>query len=130
MTRVLGPRARVLVVNDDGRLARSVQGLLSDSGYEARTANDGERALEILADWPADLVLLDLVMPRLDGFGFLQRRAREGGRRQPPVLVWSVADDRLLEQARHLGATECLPMAASTPDTLLATVSRLLAATG
>ena len=130
MTRVLGPRARVLVVNDDGRLARSVQGLLSDSGYEARTADDGQRALEILADWPADLVLLDLVMPRLDGFGFLQRRAREAGRQQPPVLVWSVADDRLLEQARHLGATECLPMAASTPDTLLATVSRLLAATG
>jgi two-component system chemotaxis response regulator CheY len=130
MTRVLGPRARVLVVNDDGRLARSVQGLLSDRGYEARTANDGERALEILADWPADLVLLDLVMPRLDGFGFLQRQARETGRRQPAVLVWSVADDRLLERARHLGATECLPMAASTPDTLLATVSRLLAASG
>ena len=128
MMRMPGPRARVLVVNDDAWLASSVQGLLTGEGYAARTAGDGETALQILATWPADLVLLDLIMPRLDGFGFLRRQASRVNQRRPIVLVWSVAEDGHLEQARRLGATECLARRASTPDLLLATVSRLLAA--
>jgi CheY-like chemotaxis protein len=126
-----GCRGRVLVVNDDARLASSVQSLLAGQGYEARTANDGMAALRVLAAWPADLVLLDLMMPRLDGFGFLQlqqkRQPIEPAESDPAVLVWSVADDGQLEEARQLGASECLPMASTTPDSLLDAISRLLA---
>ena len=119
---------RVLVVNDDIHLARSVHDLLVSEGYEARIATDGGAALRELATWPADLVLLDLIMPGMDGWEFLERRAASHELARAVVLVWSVAEPTELERARELGAAECLPRATTTPGTLLATVARLLVA--
>jgi CheY-like chemotaxis protein len=73
------------------RLAHTVRLLLDDEGYDARVATDGATALQILAEWHADIVLLDLFMPRLDGWGFLKRRAESLALQRTPVLVWSVA---------------------------------------
>ncbi len=71
-----GRHRRVLVVNDDASLAESVCRLLREEDYEARLALDGQAALETFAEWSADLVLLDLIMPRLDGWRFLESRYR------------------------------------------------------
>jgi CheY-like chemotaxis protein len=117
---------RVLVVNDDAQLASSVCRLLCDEGYEARAAMDGEAALQTLADWPVDLILLDLLMPRVDGWDFLRERAQEAALTRVPVLVWSVGDAEDLERARRLGATECLPRSGCGPDHLLDSVARLV----
>jgi CheY-like chemotaxis protein len=117
---------RVLVVNDDIHLARSVYDLLVGEGYEARIAANGGAALRELATWPADLVLLDLIMPGMDGWEFLERRAASPDLTEAVVLVWSVAEPSELARARELGAAECLPRAATTPGMLLATVARLL----
>jgi CheY-like chemotaxis protein len=117
---------RVLVVNDDAPLARCVCRLLGEQGYDARLVLDGAAAVEAFEDWPADLIVLDLLMPRLDGWGFLEHRAGNPGLARAPVLVWSVAGAHDLELARQLGATECLPRAACTPDRLLDSVARLL----
>jgi chemosensory pili system protein ChpA (sensor histidine kinase/response regulator) len=69
-------RPRVLVVDDDTRSRDAVARLLSDEGYEAAVASDGEEATLLLPSWRPDLVLTDLNMPRLDGRGLLQRVAR------------------------------------------------------
>jgi two-component system, chemotaxis family, chemotaxis protein CheY len=119
---------RVLVVNDDRKLAECVRGLLSGEGYEARVAFDGADALEAFTEWPADLILLDLLMPRLDGWGFLEQRHRNPALKRTPVLVWSVAETDELERARSFGATDCLSRAES-PDRLLDSVARLIAQT-
>jgi CheY-like chemotaxis protein len=121
-----GTIPRVLVVNDDIHLARSVHDLLVGEGYEARIAAEGGAALRELATWPADLVLLDLIMPGINGWEFLERRAASPDLTQAVVLVWSVAEPSELERARELGAAECLPREATTPGMLLATVARLL----
>jgi CheY-like chemotaxis protein len=115
-----------LIVNDDLALARSVCGLLAEIGEEARVAADGEQGLNMLAEWPADLVLLDLIMPRVDGWVFLERLASISADRRPVVLVWSVADAPALDRARRLGAAECLSRANTNPDMLLNVVRRLL----
>jgi CheY-like chemotaxis protein len=119
-------RARVLVVNDDARLAETVSALLSSEGYDTRVAPDGLAAIDALAGWPADLVLLDLIMPHLDGWGFLRRRALEPALSRFPVLVWSVAPSEELQRARDLGAAECLSGGATDPDRLLFAVKHLL----
>lgn len=119
-------RPRVLVVNDDAPLAEGVRRLLCAEGYDARVALDGAEAVEAFADWPADLILLDLLMPRLDGWGFLEQRANDPELSRARVLVWSVAAAEELEMARNLGATECLARAATTPDSLLDSVARLV----
>jgi CheY-like chemotaxis protein len=119
-------RARVLVVNDDLRLAESVRSLLADEGYETRIARDGLAAIDALSEWPADLVLLDLMMPHLNGWDFLARRAHEPALARSPVVVWSVAPTVELERARQLGADECLPGGTTNPDDLLEVVSDVL----
>lgn len=64
---------RVLVVDDDVRSRDAVARLLTEEGYDATVAADGEEAAGLLASWHPDLVLTDLNMPRLDGRGLLQR---------------------------------------------------------
>jgi DNA-binding response OmpR family regulator len=81
------PHRRVLVVDDDARTRSAVARLLTEEGYDATVAADGEEASGLLASWHPDLVLTDLNMPRLDGRGLLQRvKALMPG---TPVIVLS-----------------------------------------
>ena len=59
---------RILVVDDNFDVARSLSLLLGSWGCEVRTAHDGLRAIETAKAYPPDVVLLDLKMPRMDGF--------------------------------------------------------------
>jgi DNA-binding NtrC family response regulator len=65
--------ARVLVVDDEPAMRRSLERLLASKGFQMATAEDGEKALERLAHAPADVVLVDLIMPRLGGMELLAR---------------------------------------------------------
>jgi CheY-like chemotaxis protein len=119
-------RKRVLVVNDDARLAHSVVALLADSGYDVRVAYDGLEALNILSYWRVDLVLLDLFMPRCDGWSFLARLSSRPASERPRVLVWSVAGADELDRARSLGAAVCPPSALTEPGVLLSTIDSVI----
>jgi CheY-like chemotaxis protein len=118
----------ILVVNDDVRLADSVQRLLLEDGYDVHVTYDGASAIQGVSQWQPDLILLDLFMPRLDGWGFLEYRAVTPALQDTPVLVWSVGSRDDLDRARQLGATECLSRVGSDPDGLLASVARLVKA--
>jgi len=84
-------RRRILIVDDDPRCRKAVARLLSEEGYEAAVAADGEEASGLLSTWKPDLVLTDLEMPRLDGRA-LVRRVRD---LQPktPILVLSASSE-------------------------------------
>ena len=116
----------ILVVNDDVRLADSVRQLLVEDGYDVHVTYDGLAAIQGATEWRPDLILLDLFMPRLDGWGFLEYRAGTPAISDTPVLVWSVGSHDDLDRARQLGATECLSRVGSDPDGLLACVARLV----
>lgn len=78
--------ARVLVVEDDGLIREAFAILLAEDGFGVETARDGVEALELFAQAPADIVVTDLRMPRLDGFG-LVARLRAMARTLPVVVV-------------------------------------------
>jgi DNA-binding response OmpR family regulator len=79
--------ARVLVVDDDLTIAEVVGDYLRDAGLETRHAADGQSALSLAREWPPDLVVLDLMLPGLDGLEVC-RRLRAGQRQQPlPVIM-------------------------------------------
>jgi two-component system KDP operon response regulator KdpE len=80
---------RVLVVDDDAQILRAVRTSLQARGYEVATAPNGETALDRLATEPADLVILDLTLPGIDGHEVI-RRLRSFS--DVPVLVLSVRD--------------------------------------
>ena len=64
---------RILIVDDEPRYLRLLEANLKTEGYVVSTATDGIQALEVFSAQPADLILLDIMMPRLDGFGVCQR---------------------------------------------------------
>ena len=65
-------RRRVLVVDDDPGIRYMLVSLLIDEGFETRTAEDGERALRLAAEWQPHVILVDLVMPRMNGYAFVR----------------------------------------------------------
>lgn len=85
-------RPRVLLVDDDESIRDFVRMALSDVGYDVATAEDGRAALELLARWQPSLILLDMRMPRMDGWQF-SRAYRDTPRPHAPIVVLTAARD-------------------------------------
>jgi DNA-binding response OmpR family regulator len=77
--------ARVLIVEDSADLAAGIQYNLDLEGYETRIAEDGRRALVLAEQWTPDVILLDLMLPELDGYQVLQTLRGRGVK--TPVLI-------------------------------------------
>jgi two-component system, cell cycle response regulator len=101
---------RALVV-DDSRLNRLLLGrALTELGVEPVEAENGLRALEIMAETPVDVVLLDLLMPVLDGYATLERLRADDSLRHIPVIVITAVDELdSVVRCIELGATDYLP---------------------
>jgi CheY-like chemotaxis protein len=85
---------KILIVEDDLITRRNLSVLLSDEGYDVDQAGDGVQALEILAGRPIDLVLSDIVMPRMDGLKLLQQLQLMAPQ-IPVVIMTSYVSDSL-----------------------------------
>jgi DNA-binding response OmpR family regulator len=79
--------ARILVVEDNAELAEGIAYNLRHERHEARIAEDGVAGLDAVREWSPDLVILDLMLPRMDGYQVLQAIRRE--RRSVPVIILS-----------------------------------------
>ena len=79
--------AEILVVDDDPRICDLLEAFLCDEGYEIRRAIDGIDALTKIEAGSPDLIVTDLMMPRLDGAGLVDRLRRDGY--QIPIIVIS-----------------------------------------
>jgi CheY-like chemotaxis protein len=84
-------RRSVLLVDDDEDIRNLVTLLLGDAGYEVRTAADGLAASEALSDWRPDVILLDLMMPVMDGRAFLAHRRTAPELLGIPVIVMTAS---------------------------------------
>lgn len=78
---------KILAVDDEKHIVRLVQVNLERAGYQVVTANDGKEALQKVADENPDLVVLDVMMPYMDGFEVLQNLRRNPSTRDIPVIM-------------------------------------------
>ncbi len=102
-----GPRPVVLVADDDMALRLTVGSALQKSGFEVVEAEDGREAVEKFVETRPDLVLLDIMMPRLDGYSALQEMRQQPRRHQVPVvMITSLDDEESINQAYDAGATD------------------------
>ncbi|HHU85564.1 MAG: response regulator transcription factor [Pelotomaculaceae bacterium] len=82
--------AKILVIDDDRRITALLRRTLVFEGYEVQVAGGGEEGLRLAASWLPDLVLLDVLMPGLDGWEVCRRLRAAGG---VPVLMLTARDD-------------------------------------
>ena len=98
----------VLLVEDDPDLRTLAQTVLEFEGYAVAVAPNGAEALRQLETSQPDLILLDLMMPVMDGLTFLAERRRRHVAEEIPVLCLSAAGQEMMAHAMRLGAIECL----------------------
>jgi CheY-like chemotaxis protein len=87
--RPTATRGRVLVVEDDAAIRVMLSDLLNDAGYAVLEASTGKEALRRLREQAPDVIVLDLMLPELSGWEFLNRARQQPGGLQAPVVVLS-----------------------------------------
>ncbi len=89
----------ILVVDDEFGIALTLEMILGDEGYRVVTASNGRQALKRLADAPPDLILLDHVMPVLDGAGMLRALRADSAYRDIPVVMMTALPEAAMSDA-------------------------------
>ncbi len=86
-----GPK-KILIADDEEQLALAVKIRLQSKGYQVLTAPDGRQALELITQQQPDLLILDILMPVMDGYSCLREINRRFGRGRIPVIVLTARD--------------------------------------
>ena len=109
----------ILIVDDEPNILLSLRFLMKKAGYEVRTAKDGEEALAEIALAMPDLVLLDVMMPKLDGFTVCQRiRATPAWRDLRVIMLTARGRDVERDKGLAVGADDYITKPFSTKDAI------------
>ena len=102
--------ARILIADDDAVSRKLLRRLLERDGHEVRAAANGAEALELFAQEPSDVVLLDIVMPEIDGISVLERlKATPGAEHVPVIMISAVDETDSVVRCIETGADDYLP---------------------
>ena len=124
LTNICGPAAgKVLLVDDDEVVRRSVRQALEPIGWKVTEAENGEIAVEALAAGRPDVIILDLMMPKMDGFEFLDELRSQPDWRDVPVVVITAKDLTEEDRNRLNGGVERI-IQKSDRDEMLRQLSR------
>jgi signal transduction histidine kinase/CheY-like chemotaxis protein len=125
MNRHLAPGATVVVVDDDPAARQMTGRLLRKSGWKVIEAENGRVALQRLSDQPADLIIVDLMMPEMDGFDLVDALRRDRERHSTPIVVMTAKDITEEERQRLNGSVrQVLRKAPHRREELLSAVRR------
>ena len=101
--------ARILVVDDSPTIRKVVGSILEARSYQPLLAGDGQEALEILGTEVVDLVLLDFVMPRMNGYQFCRELRADPNLKNLPVVLMSAKGDKIRGQfVQQTGAIDAI----------------------
>ncbi|MBU6266013.1 MAG: response regulator [Sphingomonadales bacterium] len=116
---------RILTVDDSASMRALLNHALTSQGFDVAQAEDGEVALEWLALNEVDVVITDINMPRLDGFGLIEKLRAGSRHRDRPILVLTTeSSDEKKARARSAGATGWI-VKPFDPEKLVAAVRRV-----
>jgi DNA-binding response OmpR family regulator len=119
-------KRKLLLIEDDMDL-RSIYAEFLSEQYSVKTAENGEDGLTKALAQKFDLILLDLMMPKLDGIGFLRKREKISALFNVPVIVMSnVGHEEILGKCLELGAKYYIIKSNTTPDNMLPIISKAL----
>jgi CheY-like chemotaxis protein len=120
-------KQKILIIEDDGFLASIYAQKLDVEGFDVVFATNGEDGLKLAEKDHPDLILLDLLMPKMDGFEFLEKAKGDAGLKDIPVLVLTNLGQREdVERCLKLGAAGYVIKAHSLPQETVKRVKEIL----
>jgi len=98
---------RLVVVEDDNFFQHFYKSKLIESGYEVEVAGDGSEGLSKIHSFHPDLILLDLIMPNMDGFQLLETLNKDENLKKIPIIIFStLGQENDIQKAKTLGARD------------------------
>ena len=111
---------KILLVEDEEIMIGLLQKKLTNEGYEISVARDGEEGLKAMREVRPDLVLLDIIMPKMGGFGVMEGMQKDKELKKIPVIVISNSGQPVeLDKAQKLGAKDWLIKTEFDPQEVL-----------
>lgn len=119
---------KILIVEDEPRLVEVLSDQLKDAGFSVLIARDGEQGLAAALEHKPDLVLLDLLLPKVEGITMLkQLRSRENGKNTPVMILTNLSDTKNVNEALKYGAYNFLVKANWDVDSIVEEIKTRLA---
>src|SRR3989338_4509426 len=110
---------RILVVDDEKETVETLRGILLKNGYEVSTAFDGEEALKKIEDDNPDVILLDLIMPKLNGYDTLKEiREKHNDKWRPVIIISAKTELESVQKCYNLEADHYLTKPCSIDNIL------------
>jgi len=117
---------KILIVEDDKFLADIYKTKLEGEGFEVKTAKDGKEALKKLEKYIPDLLLLDIILPKIDGWEILERiKEREDLKNMKIIVLSNLSEKENIEKAIREGVVEYLVKAEYSPDEIVEKIKEL-----
>ncbi len=118
---------KILVVEDDKFLLNAYRVKLQKSGFEIKIAMDGEEAIAALKGYTPDLILLDLILPKKDGFAVLEElKANEIWKKIPVLIASNLGQKEDIDRGMGLGATDYVVKTDLSLDDLVKKINSFL----
>lgn len=123
--------AKLIIVEDDPFLLSILTEKLKEAGFDIETAADGEDGLNKIKSGSFDVILLDMVLPKIDGFKILEElRADKQTQKIPVIVLSNLYDKNNIDKAVLLGAKEYIVKAYNTPEEIVLKIKSFLAKEG
>lgn len=124
-----GQRPTVLIIEDEQFLCRLLTKKFESSGFVVRIALDGETGLKIVQQELPDIVLLDILLPGIDGFEVLRRlKSNTNSQGIPVVIISNLGEAMDIDKAMQIGAADYLIKAQSSPQQIVDKARELMPA--
>jgi len=123
----MATKKQVLLVEDDEFLAELYATKLNLEGFEVSLAADGEKGIRLIKEKKPDLILLDIVLPKMDGFEILKRmKADKETRNIPVILLTNLSQKDEVKKGLDLGANDYLIKAHFMPSEVIKKIKKVL----
>jgi len=118
---------KILFIEDERALQKTFHAILTEKGYELISAYDGESGLKLAKEEKPDLILLDLILPKIHGLDVLEALKKDPATKEIPVIVLTnVEQIDAVQRALELGATTYLVKAQYTIEEVLEKIEKIL----
>lgn len=118
---------KILIVEDDSTILTMYKSKFDSDGFEVLSAENGDEALKIMKKEKPDIIMLDVILPQIDGFEVLTRLKKDKATEKIPVVMLTnlgTTEDK--EKGEKLGATDYLVKASLTPSEISEKIKKIL----